>query len=134
MFKVTTRVLALALLAGGAWAGNSPSVNRAAMPNLPDAQIERDIKMRLARSPKISLDKFTVKVQGGIATFEGKCNVIQHKGVATRMAKSAGAKAVINNIQISDAARKAAADRLAEGRKKAQVVKAAAPVTAKSNP
>ena len=36
MFKVTTRVLALALLAGGAWAGNSPSVNRAAMPNLPN--------------------------------------------------------------------------------------------------
>jgi hypothetical protein len=97
------------------------------MPNLPDSQVERDIRARLARSPKISLDKFTVKVQGGIATFEGKTNVIQHKGVATRMAKAAGAKAVVNNIQISDAARKQAADRLAEGRKKAAVVKPGAP-------
>jgi hypothetical protein len=127
MFRIatTTSVLLLASIVTG-WAGSSsssPSVNRAATANLSDAQIERDIKARLARSPKISLDKFTVKVQGGIATFEGKTNVIQHKGVATRMAKAAGAKAVVNNIQISDAARKAAADRLAEGRKKAVVVK-----------
>jgi len=111
--------------AGGAWAGNSPSVNRAATPNLTDAQIERDIKARLARSPKISLDKFTVKVQGGIATFEGKTNVIQHKGVATRMGKAAGAKAIVNNIQISDEARKRAAANLAAGRAKA----AGAPAT-----
>jgi osmotically-inducible protein OsmY len=116
----------LVLGCAGGWAGSSPSVNRAAVSGLSDAQIERDIKARLARSPKISLDKFTVKVQGGIATFEGKTNVIQHKGVATRMAKSAGAKAVVNNIQISDAARKAAADRLAEGRKKAAIVSTAA--------
>ena len=120
MFKVATKVLAVTLLTAGMWAGTSAAaVNRAATPGLSDVQIERDIKARLARSPKLSLDKFTVKVQGGIATFEGKTNVIQHKGVATRMAKSAGAKAVVNNIQISDAARKAAADRLAQGRQKA---------------
>ena len=119
MFKITTRVMAVALLSAGVWAGSAPSVNRAAMPGLSDAQIERDIRARLARSPKLSLDKFTVKVQGGIATFEGKTNVIQHKGGATRMAKTAGAKAVVNNIQISDAARKAAAERLAAGRSKA---------------
>ena len=108
-------------------AGASPSVNRAAVTGLTDAQIERDIKMRLARSPKISLDKFNVKVQGGIATFDGKTNVIQHKGVATRMAKSAGAKAVINNIQISEEARKKAAQRLADGRaKRAQVSRSSA--------
>ena len=118
MFEGCTRsALALVLLAGSVWAaGNTASVNRAATPGLSDAQIERDIKARLARSPKLSLDKFTVKVQGGIATFEGKTNVIQHKGVATRMAKTAGARAVVNNIQISDAARKAAAERLAAGR------------------
>ena len=133
MFKIATGLVALVALAG-AWAGNSPSVNRAATPGLTDAQIERDIKARLARSPKLSLDKFTVKVQGGIATFEGKTNVIQHKGAATRMAKTAGAKAVVNNIQISDAARKAAADRLAEGRKKAEVVKAVAPAVAPAAP
>ena len=70
--------MAVVLAASGisAWAGSSPNVNRAATLNLTDQQIERDIKARLARSPKISLDKFSVKVQGGIATFEGKMNVI----------------------------------------------------------
>ena len=119
MFNVATKVMALAVLTAGCWAGSSaPSVNRAYTPGLSDAQVERDIKARLARSVKLSLDKFTVKVQGGIATFEGKTNVIQHKGAATRMAKTAGAKAVVNNIQISDAARKAAADRLRQGKAK----------------
>ena len=125
MFKAITIA---ALLTASAWAaGSAPSVNRAATPGLSDAQIESDIKARLARSPKLSLDRFTVKVQGGIATFEGKTNVIQHKGVATRMAKTAGARAVVNNIQISDAARKAAADRLAKGRAKAALTSTAAP-------
>lgn len=121
MFKIATRMTAVMVLVASAWAGTSPSINRAATLGLSDAQIERDIKARLARSPKLSLDKFTVKVQGGIATLEGKTNVIQHKGAATRMAKTAGAKAVMNNIQISDAARKAAAQRLADGRGKAGV-------------
>jgi hypothetical protein len=130
MFRITKILMPFAMLmsvAAPTWAASSPNVNQAAVSGLSDAQIERDIKARLARSPKISLDKFTVKVQGGIAMFEGKTNVIQHKGVATRMAKAAGAKAVVNNIQISDAARKQAADRLANGPKKAQVVKPAPP-------
>ncbi len=126
MFQATTKMVALTLLVGSLWAGNTPSVNRAATPNLSDVQIERDIKARLARSAKLSVDKFTVKVQGGIATFEGKTNVIQHKGTATRMAKSAGARAVVNNIQISDAARKAAAAKLAQGRARAAGVKTVA--------
>ena len=126
MFRVATKMVAVTLLVGNLWAGSTASVNRAATLNLSDAQIERDIKARLARSPKLSLDKFTVKVQGGIATFDGKTNVIQHKGTATRMAKTAGAKAVVNNIQISDAARKAAAARLAELRSKRAGVKTAA--------
>ena len=116
----------LAILVGSparaAVVGNSPSVNRAAVSGLTDAQIESDIKARLARSAKLSLDKFSVKVQGGIATFEGKTNVVQHKGTATRMAKSAGAKAVVNHIQISDEARKRAAQRLSEVRQRAGAV------------
>jgi hypothetical protein len=42
--------------------------------------------------------------------------VIQHKGVATRLAKSGGALAVQNHIVVSDAARAKAAARLAKGR------------------
>lgn len=85
-----------------------------------DAEIEKDIRARLAKS-KISQDKFQVHVQGGIATFEGKTDVIQHKGVATRLAKSAGAVAVVNHIQVSEAAREKAAKNLETGRRRAQV-------------
>ena len=86
----------------------------------PDAAIEKDIRERFARS-KINLDKFQVHVQGGIATIEGKTEVIQHKGVATRLARSGGAAAVANHIQISEAAREKAAQNLETGRRRAQV-------------
>jgi len=96
----------------------------AAKPSAParksDAEIEKDLRARLAQS-KISQDNFQVHVQGGVATIEGKTDVVQHKGVATRMAKSAGAVAVANKIQISDAARQKAAENLETGRRRAQV-------------
>jgi hypothetical protein len=85
-----------------------------------DAAIEADIRARLARS-KVSADKFQVHVQGGVATFEGHTNVVQHKGVATRMAKAAGAVAVNNRIQSSEAARAKASKNLVEGRRRAQI-------------
>ena len=68
-----------------------------------DAAIEAAIRAKFAKS-KINADKFQVHVQGGVATIEGRTNVIQHKGVATRLAKTGGAIAVNNHIQISDAA------------------------------
>jgi hypothetical protein len=46
---------------------------------------------------------------------------MQHKGAATRMAKSAGAIQVINNIKISDGAKQQAAGNLQGGVRKAQV-------------
>ena len=85
-----------------------------------DKQIEAAIRAKLAKS-KIGKDGFTVRVQGGIAYWEGKTDVVQHKGAATRMAKTAGAKSVVNNIKISDAAKEKAADNLDEGRRRAQV-------------
>lgn len=81
-----------------------------------DVAVEKDIKMRFARS-KGSAKSFQVKVQGGIATIEGSTNVIQHKAGATRMAKSAGAKSVINNVKVSAAARQKAAQKLARVRR-----------------
>ena len=62
-----------------------------------------------------------MKSSGGVVTLEGKTDVIQHKGSATRMARTAGAREVRNKIQIGDAARKAAADNLEKGRRRAQV-------------
>lgn len=85
-----------------------------------DKQIEATIRAKLARS-KIGKDGFTVRVQGGIAYWEGKTDVVQHKGSATRMAKTAGAKAVVNHIQVSDAGKEKAADNLDDGRRRAQV-------------
>ena len=79
---------------------------------VPDAQVERTIRAKFAKS-KINTEHFTVTVQNGVATIEGKTSVIQHKGVATRLAKSGGAVAVRNNIQISEAAKEKAAARLA---------------------
>jgi hypothetical protein len=85
-----------------------------------DKQIEAAIRAKLAKS-KIGKDGFTVRVQGGIAYWEGKTDVVQHKGSATRMAKTAGAKSVVNNIKVSYAAKEKAADNLEQGRRRAQV-------------
>jgi hypothetical protein len=97
-----------------------------------DKQIEATIRAKLAKS-KIGKDGFTVRVQGGIAYWEGKTDVVQHKGSATRMAKTAGAKSLVNNIKVSDAAKEAAADNLDQGRRRAQV-KRSEPRTEKEQP
>ena len=86
----------------------------------PDAAVEKAIRARFARS-KIAADKFEVRVQGGVATLEGRTDVVQHKGTATRLAKTAGAASVVNRIQVSQAARDKAAANLEKGRRRAQV-------------
>lgn len=85
-----------------------------------DRQIEATIRAKLAKS-KIGKDGLTVRVQGGIAYWEGSTGVVQHKGSATRMAKTAGAKAVVNNIKVSDAGKEKSAENLEQGRRRAQV-------------
>ena len=85
-----------------------------------DVQIEAEIRARLAKSV-IGKDGFTVRVQGGVAYWDGTTEVVQHKGSATRMAKSAGAKKVVNNIKVGDAAKEKAAGNLEQGRRRAQV-------------
>jgi hypothetical protein len=127
--------LSLALLtAGAAWSGDTkvapkavpPAHQReaapkpAARPAISDAQLESAIRAKFAKS-KINADKFQVHVQGGVATIEGRTDVIQHKGTATRMAKSAGAAAVNNHVQASDAAKEKAASNLATGRRRTQI-------------
>ncbi|HZT36606.1 MAG TPA: BON domain-containing protein [Bryobacteraceae bacterium] len=118
-------LLICASLAAGAAPAPKPAVKTAAprsssAPALSDAQIENAIKAKLAKS-KIGADHFKVRVQGGVAYWEGTTDVIQHKGSATRMAKSAGARAVVNNIAISEAAKQKAASNLATGRRRAQI-------------
>jgi hypothetical protein len=104
----------------------APVHQRTAAPTAPvrltDAQIEAGIRIKLAKS-KIGPDKFRFKVQGGVATIEGKTDIIQHKGAATRIAHTAGAIGVNNHIEISDAAKQKASDNLAKGRRRAQIVR-----------
>jgi osmotically-inducible protein OsmY len=106
-----------------------PTANPSAVRKTPPAQgtsadedkvIEATIRAKLDKS-KIGKDGFKVRVQGGVATWEGSTDVLQHKGAATRMAKSSGAKAVVNNIKVSDAAKDKAAGNLDQGRRRAQV-------------
>jgi hypothetical protein len=68
-----------------------------------DAEIEATIKAKLAKS-KIGQEGFQVHVKDRVATWTGTTSVMQHKGAATRMAKSAGAIQVTNNIKISSEA------------------------------
>lgn len=91
-----------------------------ARPAISDAQMEAAIRAKFAKS-KINAEKFQVHVQGGVATIEGRTDVVQHKGTATRMARTAGAVAVSNHVQVSDAAKRKSAANLEEGRRRAQV-------------
>ncbi len=111
-----------AAIAGAAATDAQPASKKAAPPKkgLSDAAIEAAIKAKFANS-KINADHFQVRVQGGTAILEGRTDVIQHKGVATRLAKTGGAAKVDNRIQISDAAREKAASTLAQGRRRAQI-------------
>lgn len=117
-------ILITILLATGLWAETKtppkkpPTAQGVAAQQ--DKEIEAAIRAKLAKS-KIGKDGFTVRVQGGVAYWEGSTGVVQHKGSATRMAKAAGAKSVVNNIKVSDAARQKASDNLSQGRRRVQV-------------
>ena len=91
-------------------------------PKLSDAEIQSRIQTKLAKS-KIGKNGFKFTTSGGITTIEGKAGVIQHKGAATRMARTAGARAVVNKIQISEEAKSAARAKLDAGRRRAQVTR-----------
>ena len=97
-----------------------PATQQPAKPAMSDVRLEAAIRAKFARS-KIDADKFQVHVQGGVATIEGRTDITQHKGVATRLAKTGGALAVNNHIQVSDAAREKAAANLEKGRRRAQI-------------
>lgn len=101
-------------------AAPKPATQPSAKPASSDVKLEAAIRARFAKS-KINADKFQVHVQGGVATIEGRTDVTQHKGVATRLAKTGGALAVNNHIQVSDAAREKAAANLEKGRRRVQI-------------
>ena len=119
--RARCRLIALLVTVAAALAAQGPAPARlTGKPTLTDAELEAAIRARFAKS-KCAEDKLTVRVQGGVATLEGKTGVVQHKGAATRMARTAGARRVVNKIQVSEAAREKASATLAKGRRRAQV-------------
>src|SRR5882757_913229 len=71
----------------------------ASRPAVGDAQLDAAIRAKLAKS-KIGKDGFRFHVQHGVVTWEGNTSIGQHKGAATRMARSSGASQVVNNIRV----------------------------------
>jgi hypothetical protein len=96
------------------------AVALAAAPQIADRELEAAVKARFQKS-KIAADNFQVKVQGGVVYLDGRTDVIQRKGTATRLARLAGAKQVVNRIAISEAARLKASANLKKGRRRVQV-------------
>ncbi len=85
----------------------APSTTTTAKPaagTVSDAQLEATLRAKLAKS-KVGKDGFKFHVQHGVVTWEGQTSVPQHKGAATRMARTAASLQVVNNIQVSDEAK-----------------------------
>lgn len=112
----TLTIIALFLFSlcvpGRSFASSATMRTSALPPNtVSDLQITQTIQAKLAKS-KIGKDGFRFHVVRGVVTWQGTTNVMQHKGSATRMAKAAGAVRVVNNIQVSSAAKAKAGQQL----------------------
>jgi hypothetical protein len=81
--------LVLLLLIALLWAGGASM----------DSAIETRLKARLSRS-KLNSDGLKFQVKDGTVEWSGFVKIPQRKGAATRMAKSAGAKLVVNRIVV----------------------------------
>jgi len=65
-----------------------------------DAAIPAKLKQKLSRS-KLNSDGLQYKFQNGVFEWSGTVQIPQRKGAATRMAKSAGVKHVVNRITVN---------------------------------
>ena len=130
--RILSVVIFLAAFAGWNQASAAAVSAKTQLQNmhLTDSQIEAVLHTKLAKS-KMAHEGWTVHVHNHVATWEGKTNVIQHKGAATRMAHTAGATQVVNNIKVSEEARLKAAEHLAQARGGGQPVKHAAVIASK---
>lgn len=63
-----------------------------------DADIQKCIVDKLAKSEKLGSQGFSAAVSNGEATLTGTANNAGSKGAATKIAKSCGASKVMNNI------------------------------------
>ena len=64
-----------------------------------DNAIAARLKQKMSRS-KLKSDDLKYHVKDGVVEWSGAVSVAQRKGAATRMAKTAGAKRVVNRIVV----------------------------------
>lgn len=80
-----------------------------------DAHLEECIRARLEQS-NIDAEALDVRVSRGVATLHGYARTTQSKAAATRIARKAGARQVVNRIQVSEAAKSRSGQRMGRGR------------------
>jgi len=91
-------VFALSIQVFAQNSNSSPGKNK---PPMDDTAIQACITTKLAASPSLKSQNLSVSVAGGIATLSGNVKNAGSKGAATNIAKSCGAKSVVNNITIA---------------------------------
>jgi osmotically-inducible protein OsmY len=124
------RTILLALLLTLAPPPDAAAADTAKAPAAPpsaaaDEALQAKIQEKFAKA-KAGGGKFQVKVRNGTAYLSGRADVAQHKGAATRMAKAAGAKRVVNNITLSEAGKQKARRDAEQSRPREVAVKPAA--------
>lgn len=87
------------------------------MPVYSDAELEQRIQDRLARATSLAGETFEVRVSRGVATLEGATGSIPHKAAATRIARNAGARQVVNHIRVDAASRSRSGQQMSRGRR-----------------
>ncbi len=92
-------LFASSALGGAAGTSSAPAAS-VIRPRPSDPQLEQVLRTKLAKS-KIGKDGFKFTVKNGVVTWDGSTGVMQHKGAATRMARTAGAVQVVNNIKVT---------------------------------
>jgi osmotically-inducible protein OsmY len=82
-----------------------------------DSEIQSCVESKLAADPKMKDQGFTVAVSGGVATFSGSTKNSGSKGGVNSIAKSCGAKQVVNNITVEKAAKSSQSSSAAKPKK-----------------
>lgn len=104
MKKLMLVLASFALLATFAFAQEmqkqKPTKAKRAMPTT-DAEIQKCIEDRFAKSESMKANPPKVTVSGGVATITGEAKNAGQKGGATRSAKSCGAKEVKNEMTVA---------------------------------
>jgi osmotically-inducible protein OsmY len=100
-----TCVLALGVVANGTGTNKTAQTTKgkttAAAKS--DSEIQSCISAKLTTAPKIKDQGFSVSVSGGAATFTGTAKNSGSKGGVGSIAKSCGARQVVNHITVESA-------------------------------